>query len=253
MQAVLWEPISRRVLAHAGLKEGMTVLDIGTGTGFVAMLAAEMVGPSGKVIGIDRRESIVEHARQQAKRNNLPNLSFQIGATYPEERASKFDLVTGRLMAGYQPDRIEFFRQASSMVKPGGTIAFLEAAWNLCGTWTSPAIPVYDKLVQQFMPVIRTLGFDADLGSHLIQTFQHAGLSEPQVSAELLVSGPRSGIIDYMFGCFEMVFAQARDAEIDIPGQVTLKKARKQVQRAAEAGYVQFNGPCVVGAWTTIR
>ena len=217
------------------------------------MLAAEMVGPSGKVIGIDRRGSIVEHARQLAKRKNLPNLSFQIGATYPQERDSKFDLVTGRLMAGYQLDRIEFFRQASSMVKPGGTIAFLEAAWNLCGTWTSPVIPVYDELVRQFMPVIKALGFDADLGSHLIQTFQQAGLSEPQVSADILVSGPRSGIIDCMFSCFEMVFAQARDTGIDIPDQMTLKEAREQVQRAAEAGYVQFNGPCVAGAWTTVH
>ena len=71
-QAAIIDPISYRFFREAGLKSGMRVLDIGTGVGDVAFLAADLVGPSGQVTGVDRSESVLTIAQQRAQDRCAP-------------------------------------------------------------------------------------------------------------------------------------------------------------------------------------
>jgi 2-polyprenyl-3-methyl-5-hydroxy-6-metoxy-1,4-benzoquinol methylase len=71
-QARFIEPITRRFFVEAGIAPGMTILDVGCGVGDVAFLAAELVGPSGAVVGIDRAPQAITIARAESKSDRSP-------------------------------------------------------------------------------------------------------------------------------------------------------------------------------------
>src|SRR5262249_23050752 len=77
IQARQLEPVTRHYLREAGIAPGMRVLDIGSGAGDVALLAAELVGPEGEVVGIDRSADVLEVAR--ARVGSQRNISFRQG------------------------------------------------------------------------------------------------------------------------------------------------------------------------------
>ena len=118
-QALLWEPLTARVLAATSPTPGMTVLDIGTGAGDVALLAAKTLGPSCRVVGIDLNEAMVEHAQQRAAQAGLTQVRFQPGELKSGLPLGPFDLVIGRFVTSFQADKISFLRTAASYVKPG--------------------------------------------------------------------------------------------------------------------------------------
>lgn len=76
LQASIIQPITRRLLLEAGLKPGMRVLDIGCGTGDVSLLAADLVGPRGAVVGIDRSAEAVAAARDRAAALGYGRVTF---------------------------------------------------------------------------------------------------------------------------------------------------------------------------------
>ena len=79
-QAMFLAPVTRRLFAAAGIGPGMKVLDIGSGAGDVALLAAERVGLHGRVIGVDMHPALVETARRRATRARERRLR---GGRYP--------------------------------------------------------------------------------------------------------------------------------------------------------------------------
>ena len=99
LQSAFLEPLTLRVLHSAGLVAGMSVLDIGTGAGDVALLAASLVGVSGRVVGLDYEGRMVEHASKRARALGVENLYFQTGALQTGEHFGTFDLVIARLAA----------------------------------------------------------------------------------------------------------------------------------------------------------
>ena len=79
VQARLLAPITRRFFVEAGLSPGMRVLDIGSGMGDVAFLAAGLVGPEGAVVGADRAAAAVAAASDRARAEARTNVSFVVG------------------------------------------------------------------------------------------------------------------------------------------------------------------------------
>src|SRR6187549_1252068 len=95
-QGALFDPLTRRLLQQAGLAPGMRVLDLGSGAGNVARLVAELVGPGGAVVGIERDSAAVELAR---RRTDAANIEFRVGdAQTLEGVEGGFDAVVGRLV-----------------------------------------------------------------------------------------------------------------------------------------------------------
>ena len=78
-QSRLYDTNTRRMLEEAGARPGMKVLDVGTGAGDIAIMAAEMVGPGGAVIGLDQNPAILDTARARARAAGLDNVSFLQG------------------------------------------------------------------------------------------------------------------------------------------------------------------------------
>ena len=78
----LYGTFTRRLLEDAGIEEGMKVLDVGSGAGDVALLAAEFVGPTGSVVGVDQDSEVLETASARAEASGLTNMSPSTLATF---------------------------------------------------------------------------------------------------------------------------------------------------------------------------
>src|SRR5205085_2792983 len=77
-QAEVFNPFTRQLFQEAAIAAGMRVLDVGSGAGDVSFLSAEMVGPSGEVVGADSSAAAVDYAECRASKHGLRNVSFVI-------------------------------------------------------------------------------------------------------------------------------------------------------------------------------
>ena len=121
-------PIIERVITYAGLQEGQQVLDLGTGTGSAALLAAPFVAPGGHVTGIDISPEMLALAGRRAAALDFDNVSFREGrAEAIPSTDQSFDVVLASLSLMYAIDRAAAAREIARALIPGGR--FVAAAW----------------------------------------------------------------------------------------------------------------------------
>jgi SAM-dependent methyltransferase len=187
-QAAVLRPITERLLQKAGLCAGMRVLDIGCGAGDVALAAAERVGPSGCVTGIDFAPKAVALARRRAAESEFDNIAFY-RATDPEcGQAEPFDFVVGRYVVLHQTDPVGFIRAAAAQLRRGGILAFHEVdLWSHFATL--PPVPAFDQVAAEMLAPIRAAVPSPDAAARLISLFVAAGLAVPKLFCERLAGG----------------------------------------------------------------
>jgi SAM-dependent methyltransferase len=108
-------------IAHLDLAPGETVLDLGSGAGIDAFLAARAVGPTGRVIGVDMTPEMLARARAAARREGFSQVEFRAGRleALPVEDAS-VDAVTSNCVINLVPDKPAVFREIARVLRPGG-------------------------------------------------------------------------------------------------------------------------------------
>ena len=108
-------------LAHAGVAKGETVLDLGSGAGIDAFLAARETGPSGRVIGVDMTPSMLSRARANAEKHGFENVEFRLGEIESLPVADgAVDLIISNCVINLSPDKPRVFREALRVLRPGG-------------------------------------------------------------------------------------------------------------------------------------
>src|SRR3989442_8383099 len=122
----LFEPLARRVVEMAELHEGQTVLDVGTGTGLAAFLAAKLVGSTGRVLGVDLSDGMLSVATKKNRDSQFRNMEFKkMDETSLDLPDKTFDMVISNLGLGrFNVDL--GFRETYRVLKSGGTLAFNE-------------------------------------------------------------------------------------------------------------------------------
>jgi SAM-dependent methyltransferase len=128
-QAERLRPHTLRLLNAAGLKPGDKVLDAGCGGGEVAFLSAELVGPSGVVVGVDRDPAQCERARHRARELGVENVVFLTADLGAFESENLFDAVVGRLVLSHAADLAATVAGLAGLARPGGVLAFHEIHW----------------------------------------------------------------------------------------------------------------------------
>jgi ubiquinone/menaquinone biosynthesis C-methylase UbiE len=192
-QARFGEQSTRRLFEDAGITTGMKVLDLGSGAGDVAFLAADLVGPTGRVVGVDLNPAIVERARERARAASLTQVSFLVGDVREVDLDHDFDAVVGRYVLMYMADAVAGLRAALRAVRDGGRAAFIESYHGL-GVASFPVSPLHQFLGRCVVEVFARGGIDMAVGPKLHQTFLAAGLETPQLRSEAPIGGGREWV-----------------------------------------------------------
>src|SRR5262245_20977518 len=180
-QSRLYDAATRRLFEDPGIRPGMRVLDVGSGAGDVAMLVAELVGPTGTVVGVDVNPTVLVRARERAAAGGLAHVRFLEGDVRTIALPDDFDAVVGRLVLLYVGDPVEAVRAAASHVRPGGIVAFQEFEFTLPCAWATAGFltPLMQQLWTWVCRAFERSGAHVSMGTALHRTFVDAGLGPP--------------------------------------------------------------------------
>ena len=110
--------------AIASLQAGEVVLDLGSGGGFDAFLAAREVGPAGRVIGVDMTPSMISKARANARKGNFDNVEFRLGEIeYLPLADASVDVIISNCVINLSPEKARVFRESLRVLRRGGRLA----------------------------------------------------------------------------------------------------------------------------------
>lgn len=179
-----WERYGRRTVERLRLAPGTRVLDVCCGSGASAIPAAEVVGPTGSVVGVDLAENLLELARTKAKQRGLENIEFRSGdlTQLPFDEAA-FDTAVCVFGIFFVPDMEAALRELKRVVRTGGRVAI--TTWGprffepVSSAFWNSVRSVSPDLYKSFNPWDRICEV-ADLRS----LFVAAGLPEVEVVAE---------------------------------------------------------------------
>ena len=112
-------PATRMIFAEAGIRPGMRVLDLGCGAGDVTFVAADLVGPGGFVVGVDRSPDALARARLRAEQRGLTQVQFVEGDIHDPAPGGPFDAIVERLVLMWVPDPAAVLAAAGHRAAPG--------------------------------------------------------------------------------------------------------------------------------------
>ena len=190
-------------LAAAALREGETVLDLGSGAGFDAFLAARAVGPTGRVIGVDMTDEMLAKARGNAHQAGVGNVEFRKGfiEALPVADAS-VDVVLSNCVINLVPDKAAVYREVARVLRPGGRMVISDVVLNA----PLPAVIAAD------VAALTGCVAGAALRDQYLATITAAGLCDIEV-----VSDKGFGVLALTM-VPEPMLRQAEAAGIDVQG-----------------------------------
>ncbi|HSZ50682.1 MAG TPA: methyltransferase domain-containing protein [Caulobacteraceae bacterium] len=172
-----------------GSLEGKEVLEIGCGPRGCLDLLSARVGPSGRVVGLERSPEAVELAKRMVAERGLSNVEVVCGdAKSSGLPPARFDLVTSRLVLVNVPDPKQVVSEATRLARPGGAVAFHEADWLafIC----DPPSAGWTGFVDRFVRYSEANGIDLFVGRKLPRLLRRAGLTDVSVRPILHVLPP---------------------------------------------------------------
>lgn len=197
-QAVFRDPLTRRLFTDAGITEGMTVLDLGSGAGDVALLAAEFVGPTGKVLGVDADPDVLRTARSRAAAAGLDHVEFVGGDFRSLDLDQSFDAVVERFALMYLAEPAAALRALRTHLRPGAIVAVQEPNWMPDSFLVHPATPLWEQVWAWMRAAVHHAGIDPKMGFELHRVFTEAGIGEPDMRLEArVVSAANDDVHDY--------------------------------------------------------
>jgi ubiquinone/menaquinone biosynthesis C-methylase UbiE len=247
----IYGPITRRMFEAAGIGAGMSVLDVGSGAGDVALLLAELVGPRGRVVGVDMNSEILETARARAKGAGWNNITFHAAEVRQATIRPDFDAVVGRLVLMYIPEHVELLRFLSTLLRPGGIIAFCEMDMTYPPT-TFPPTELAEQLQRWMIPPFDLgVGAEMQMGTKLFNAFVDAGLPAPELQLEAPIGGgPDWPGYDYTAETLRNLMP-ALQAMIGLdPSEVDIETLAQRIREDALANRAVQMLPMLIGAWS---
>jgi SAM-dependent methyltransferase len=174
VQSQFLEGPTRLLLAQAGIKRGMRVLDLGSGLGHVSRAVGDLVGPQGEVVGIDADPRMVAAARCRTTETHIRFLEGDV-VTWADDN-EPFDAVVGRLILFHLADPAAAVRHHLEAVGPGGRVVVLD--YDIGTARADPAEPLTARLADLVLTAFRKVGADPTIGSRLQGILLDAGAED---------------------------------------------------------------------------
>jgi SAM-dependent methyltransferase len=249
VQARAFQPFTGELFTEAGLKDGMRVLQIGSGSGDVALLAAEFVGPTGEVIGVEQSTDAVKLATERARSRGLENVSFKcarIDDDLPIGR--EFDALVGRLVLMYLPAPAVTLRRLVRHLRPGALVAFQEI--NILGARAVPARPTIERAQTWIREAFLQSGVEVQMGPKLHAVFKAAGLPPPQMRVDGLISGSEGVVPALMTDVIRTILPLIEQLGLATESEVDIATLEDRMRAELEAVDGTLSSPLLVGAWS---
>jgi ubiquinone/menaquinone biosynthesis C-methylase UbiE len=250
LQGRFQNPFTKRLLEDAGIAPGMKVLDAGSGAGDVALIAAELVGPRGSILGVDMNPAVLGVARERVRKAGLGNVAFVEADLGSPRLGEGFDAVVGRFVLMYQPDPARTLGALAGRVCPGGIVAFQEMNLHPESSWFSPPTPLWRRFWGWSQALGPKTGMESEMGYKLHRTYLDSGLPAPEMQLEAMVGGgPEWGGYEYAAQTLRSLLplmvrlGVVTEEEVEID---TLAR-RLREETVAAGGVVKM--PEVVSAW----
>lgn len=249
-QAAFLAPLTERFFRDVGIGTGQRILEIGSGMGDVARIAAKLVGPVGKVVAVERDAPSIAHARARTNAAGLGHVTFvqaDADVLVPEDT---FDAVVGRLVLNHSRDVSALLRALTRSVRPGGVVAFQEAAFSPALA-VAARVPLWRAVLAVIEQTLIGSGLDPDLGLSLHRVFQQAGLPAPHLHLEVPFA-PDDSVIRLQVDLVRTLQAAAGRCEVPLASLGDLDTLVERIQAEALTMDAPIGFAGVVSAWSTV-
>ncbi len=173
-------PTTVALLERAGLRPGMTCLEAGCGGGDVAFDMARKVGPSGRVVGIDIDQKVLDLATAEAAGQEISNIEFRRMDITEGAPIAGFDFVHARFLLSHLADPAGAVARMRGALRPGGVIALVDVDFR--GHFCYPESKAYARFVELYTETARRKGGDANIGPRLPSLLAGAGFKNVQMN-----------------------------------------------------------------------
>ena len=249
--AQYYRPFTERVFREAGIGPGMRVLDMGCGAGDVSILAAELVGRNGFVVGLDQASVAVKVAARRAEELGISNVEFVCTTLNALEVKQPFDAVVGRNVLIHQDDPTAMLRQVAAKVGDGGLVVFQEHDFTLRIESAWPLVPLLETCFRWITEAHDRSDLQLDIGKKLHQVFRGAGLPAPEMRLERLI-GSRFAK-SYAWFCAAMVRTLLPKLEalgIASSEEVAIDTLAARIERELVSKDAIIMSAPMIGAWS---
>jgi SAM-dependent methyltransferase len=246
-QAIRLAPATERFFREAGIGSGQRILELGAGVGDVAMLVARIVGPSGKVVAIERDARTINRARARASEAGLDNIDFVQTDVAEYSTGLEFDATVGRYILQFLPDPTAALRSLAKNIRPGGILAFQEGSW-IPFVSLSAHLPLWHAGVSLLHQAGVRSGVNLEMGPGLHKVFQDAGLPAPHMRLEMELAGDPD-FTRWVSDSLQSVLPQIQKLNLSLQALADLDTLQERLQKevATSNAVVPWFG--LVGAW----
>ena len=251
LQHQIYGPLTRRLFEAAGIGAGMRVLDVGSGAGDVALLLADLVGPRGRVVGIDLNAAILETARARVQAAGWRNVTFHAGDVREAPLEAEFDAIVGRWILMHVPDPVQVLGFLATRLRPGGVIALQESDFGYPPA-TFPPSELWEQVRRWGVPPDGAApgGPNIRMGMKLFQAYLDAGLPAPELRLEAPIGGgPDWPGYEYVAETMRSLLPRLQRLDGLDPAEVGIDTLADRLRRDALAGGRVQVLPVVIGAW----
>ncbi len=193
LQHQLWASRTGALWERAGIRNGDTVLDIGSGPGFATFDLSRLVGPEGRVVAIDEAEMYVEHLRSQAQARGIGHIDVVHGDVQNLREvfgdSPRFDAAYARWVLCFVKDPEAVVAQAAALLKPGGQLV-VQDYFNYQEMALAPKSAAFERVIAAVQKSWRDRGGDPDIGGRLPGMMRRAGLTVREITPQLRVARP---------------------------------------------------------------
>jgi ubiquinone/menaquinone biosynthesis C-methylase UbiE len=247
VQARMFEPFTRQLFQEAGLRSGMRVLDVGCGSGDVALLAREIVGPTGIVVGVDRAAAAIVRAKARVIAQRMSNVQFIECDPTLTRFDEGFDAIVGRLVLMYYPDPVDAMRKLIAHLRPDGIVAFQE--FDASGCKSHPASPTYERCTNWIIRALQLSGADSHVGLKLYRIFRSSGLAAPTLRLDGAISGGPSAPYEALAEVVRSLLPAMEKFGIAKAAEVEIDSLALRIRDEVLAQDSVVVSPLLIGAW----